>query len=117
MCSSTVHRLEGERPHSSQAALWASAALELWSCSNAKYPKAGPGRHAGSFWGMLIVQDLYLVKRVLGCCYCPPCKGGDVWDCGGCSCCQQGHFITAEARGEFRHCQIHKAMSNHVGAF
>lgn len=44
-------RLEGEMPHSSQAALWASAARELWSCSDAEQPKAeqpkaGPGRHA-----------------------------------------------------------------------
>lgn len=48
-CAARLPRLEGEMPCGSQAALEASAAWELWSCSDAEHPKARPWRHAGSF--------------------------------------------------------------------
>lgn len=80
--------------------------------------KLGRGRPAGSFQGCYCS----LSRTHLWCGGCwgavtsPPCRGGGVWDCRGCSCCQQGSFITAVARRGFSHSQIHKAMSNHVRA-
>lgn len=116
VCSSAVPRLQDEILQQFPAALWASIAWELQSCSDANPPKASPEGCVGNFGHCSLSRTPGLVRRVLGSSYFPPCRRGGTQGCEGCFCCQQGNLVTAEAGRRFSHSQICKAMSNHVRA-